>query len=145
MPVDQRRRLAWWRVDLRAGEGELAGAQAGVAGRLARLGSAAAACGPDSSRNTCSVSLSAGKKHSMRISCTVTSCGVPSVVMVVNIRSEVSPLRKWMFSTGPAGSSSQCVSASDGTAGYDSRRCNRSAVSLVPSAAASAWTLRRRD
>ena len=45
-------------------------------------------------RNSAALAASDGKKHSMRISCRVTSCGVPSVAMVVNIESRASPLRK---------------------------------------------------
>ena len=45
------------------------------------------------SRNTRTVESSAGKKHSILISWSVTSRGVPSVAMVVNRRSEVSPRR----------------------------------------------------
>ena len=40
-------------------------------------------------RNSAALAASDGKKHSMRISCNVTSCGVPSVAMVVNTRSRV--------------------------------------------------------
>jgi hypothetical protein len=39
------------------------------------------------------VASSAGKKHSMRSSCSVTSCGVPNVVMVENTLRRRSPLR----------------------------------------------------
>ena len=46
------------------------------------------------SRKALAVASSMGKKHSIRISCRVTSCGVPSVAMVVKRRSETSPLRK---------------------------------------------------
>jgi hypothetical protein len=57
------------------------------------------------SLKTWAVSASAGKKHSMRSSCTVTSCGVPSVAIVVNKRSAVWPFRKCIASTGDGGSS----------------------------------------
>lgn len=46
------------------------------------------------SRKIRAVGSSMGKKHSTRISCSVTSCGVPRVAMVVNRRSDVSLLFK---------------------------------------------------
>ena len=41
--------------------------------------------------NSASLRSSAGKKHSMRTSCRVTSCGVPSVAMVVKTDSDLPP------------------------------------------------------
>ena len=46
------------------------------------------------SRKTWAVASSMGKKHSTRISCKVTSWGVPKVAIVVNRRSDVSLLLK---------------------------------------------------
>ena len=43
--------------------------------------------------NSASLRSSAGKKHSMRTSCRVMSCGVPSVAMVVNTDSALPPTR----------------------------------------------------
>jgi hypothetical protein len=53
-------------------------------------------------RSTNAVSRFMGKKLSMRSSCRVMSCGVPSVAIVVKSCRETSPLRKCMGSTGPA-------------------------------------------
>ena len=53
-------------------------------------------------RKTPRVSSSIGKKLSIRSSCSVTSCGVPSVAMVVNSRSAVCPFWKSIGSTGPS-------------------------------------------
>ena len=75
------------RVDGRSCSAALVGYRAPLRA-LARGGGSLA-----QSRNTRTVESSAGKKHSILISWSVTSRGVPSVAMVVNRRSEVSPRR----------------------------------------------------
>ena len=51
----------------------------------------------------------------MRISCTVTSCGVPRVASVVKSFSSVSPFVKWIDSTGSGASSMDGMSEMRGT------------------------------
>jgi hypothetical protein len=74
----------------------------------------------------------------LRTSSRVTSRGVPSVAIVVNNRSELSPRRKWIGTTGVWPSSGGTTSDSEGTSCRASKRASNAAVSSVPSALASA-------
>src|SRR4029453_7969625 len=93
-------------------------------------------------RSTRAVASSIGKKLSMRSSCSVISCGMPSVAMVVNSRRSVVPLRKCIGNTGAIPGSASGAWTAAWTPSYASNRFRRAAVSADPSAAASASTLR---
>ena len=67
--------------------------------------------------NSASLRSSAGKKHSMRTSWSVTSCGVPSVAMVVNTDSVSPPTTQSSVSTGCGRSSKRSRRNDAGTSG----------------------------
>jgi hypothetical protein len=89
----------------RAAVGGRVGAGASLAAQHSRALPGSRGAWAAQSLKTWAVPASAGKKHSMRSSCTVTSCGVPSVAIVVNKRSAVWPFRKCIASTGDGSSS----------------------------------------